>query len=151
MTLIDQLRELDKLRAACDVGVAELKKRRAAFDSENATLVAVLKNDAAAVTAAEIAIRAVAEAEYRTTLNRKPAPGIEIKVFKEYLIDEEEGLRWAQEKKLCLIPEKLDITAIKKLATVTPLPFVVIEDVPKAQIATNLEKVLPPLVEAVAS
>ena len=61
-------------------------------------------------------------------------------MFKEYAINEVSGLAWATEKQLCLIPAKLDVAAIKKLATVTPLPFVMVSEVPKVTIATDLSK-----------
>ncbi len=47
-----------------------------------------------------------------------------MKTFATYAIDAEAGLAWAREKHLCLIPEALDVTAVKKLATVQALPFV---------------------------
>lgn len=139
-TLTGSIIELQKLRRSRDDGAAELKARRETFDRVNAALIANLKGDAAAVDMAETALRAVALQVHRDTGERRPAPGVEIKMFKEYAIDEIAGLAWATEKQLCLIPAKLDVPAIKKLASVQPLPFVLVDEVPKVTIATDLSK-----------
>jgi hypothetical protein len=132
--------DLKFLRDRSEFSHGLLKEAYEAFQKDNARLIEDAKVHAAAVTSAETALKAVAAEEYATTKERKPAPGIEIKLFKEYAIDEAAGLAWATEKQLCLIPAKLDVAAIKKLATVQPLPFVKIAEVPKVTIATDLSK-----------
>jgi len=141
-TLTERVRELAALRAEAQASVAALKARREAFDLENAALIQLSKDSAFKALEAETALKAVAAEEFERTGVKKPAPGVEIKLFKDYTINEEQALTWAKEKDLCLIPAKLDVAAIKKLATVQALPFVLVEDLPKVQIATDLEKAL---------
>lgn len=141
-TLTDRVRELAALRTAAQSAVGALKARRETFDRENEALIRLAKDSAFAALEAETALKAVAAAEYERTGVKKPAPGLEIKMFKEYAIDEAAGLAWATEKDLCLIPAKLDIAAIKKLSTVQSLPFVLVDDVPRVTIAIDLEKAL---------
>ena len=138
--LTERVIELRKLRASRDGCAVVLKARREAFDRENAALIANLRDDAEAVATAETALKAVALERYDITKEKRPAPGIEIKIYREYLIDEAAGLAWATEKQLCLIPARLDVAAIKKLATVQPLSFVLVDEVPRVTIATDLSK-----------
>ena len=139
-SLIGRIIELKELRAGAAIWTAKLKARHEDFDRENAQLIQFVRETAVEVDAAETALKAVALQVHENTGTKKPAPGVEIKMFKEYAIDEVAGLAWATEKQLCLIPARLDLAAIKKLATVTPLPFVLIAEVPKATIATDLSK-----------
>jgi hypothetical protein len=138
--LTERVVELQGLRAAAAIAAAALKARREEFDRENTPLILFVRQTAEAVAASETALKAVALERYDITKDKKPAPGIEIKLFKEYVIDEVAAFAWAQLKELCLIPARLDVPAIKKLATVTPLPFVLIDEVPRVTIATDLSK-----------
>jgi hypothetical protein len=140
--LIVRLHDLARLRVQHDYSREELRSRQAAFNIENANLIANISEDQASVTAAETALKAVALSLYLEQHEKKLAPGLDVKLFKVFAIDETAGLAWAREKQLCLIPESLDMAAVKKLATVTPLPFVKITEEPKVQIATDLSKAL---------
>jgi hypothetical protein len=139
-TLIAKLIELREIRAGARAAASMLKARREEFDLAHKDLILFAHETAAAVDMAETAVKAIALSLHASVGTKKPAPGVEIKMFKEYAIDEDAGLKWATEKQLCLIPAKLDIPAIKKLATVQPLPFVLIDEVPRATIATDLSK-----------
>jgi hypothetical protein len=139
-TLISRVLELRDLRTRAARHAENLRLRTEAFKRDNAGLIESVKEHVTAVDAAEVALRAVATAEYERTKERKPAPGLEIKLFTQYAIDEVAGLAWAKEKDLCLIPAKLDVGAIKKLATVQSLSFVTITELLKVQIATDLSK-----------
>ena len=138
--LTERVVELKFLRDRAEFSRGLLRDATEEFHKNNARLIQDAKVHAEAVAASETALKAVALERYDITKDKKPAPGVEIKLFKEYLIDEAAGLAWAQEKQLCLIPAKLDVAAIKKLATVQPLPFVLIDEVPRAMIASDLSK-----------
>jgi len=140
VALTQRLLELRDLRIRAAHHAEKLRLRTDAFKRDNVGLIESVKEHLAAVNAAEVALRALAAEEYERTKERKPAPGLEIKLFKQYAIDEVAGLAWAKEKDLCLIPAKLDVHAIKKLATVQPLAFVTITELPKIQITTDLSK-----------
>ena len=138
--LTERVVELKFLRDRAEFSRTLLREATEQFHKDNARLIQDAKVHAEAVAASETALKAVAAVEYEQTKEKKPAPGVEIKMFREYAIDEVAGLAWAKEKDLCLIPASLDLTAIKKLATVQPLPFVKVSEVPKVQIATDLSK-----------
>ena len=67
--------------------------------------------------------------------NKKPAPGIGIRVGSRLMYDSGQALEWAKGSGLAL---KLDVPAFEKIAKATPLPFVSTEDVPTATIAKEL-------------
>lgn len=142
MPLLERVIQLADLRDRAARSHALLQLRTEEFQRANAGLIENLKERSAAADAAEIALRAVAAEEYERTKERKPAPGIEIKLYKQYAINEVAGLAWAKEKDLCLIPASLDVAAIKKLATVQALSFVMVSEVPKVTIATDLSKLV---------
>lgn len=138
--LLERVIQLADLRDRAARSCALLQLRTEEFQRANAGLIKNLKERSAAADAAEIALRAVAAEEYERTKERKPAPGIEIKLYKQYDINEVAGLAWAKEKDLCLIPASLDVAAIKKLATVQALSFVMVSEIAKVTIATDLSK-----------
>lgn len=142
-TLSDAVQRLAVARQAADLAAEVLRVKRDQFAADNAALLATEREAKAAVTQAEADVRALGEAAYTATKEKKPIAGVEIKLFKVYTIDEEKGLAWARETKLCLVPERLDLEAVKKVAVATPLPFVKVHDEPKAQIAKDLSAYLP--------
>jgi len=70
--------------------------------------------------------------------NRKPASGVEIKIFEELDYEIHLALIWAKEHDMALM---LDTKAFEKIAKASPMEFVQIVQVPKCQIASDLEKV----------
>lgn len=140
--LVDRVRQLAQERAALATDKMLYDAAFAEFSAKSAPLFASMRAKEAAVKASELSVRALAVAEYQTTENKNPAPGIQIKVGTDYIVDEAAALVWAREKKMCLIPESLDVAAIKKLATVQELPFVTAMPSPAATIAKDLDKAL---------
>jgi hypothetical protein len=130
-------------RAALAERRGELATEQKRFDDENVERILAIRERTQDVVAAEITLRTLSLAAFDADpANKKPAPGVEIKATKVYAIDEVAGLAWAKEKQLCLIPEALDVAAVKKLATVQALPFVSITEEPKAFIASDLDKAI---------
>ena len=119
-----------------------IKAARAAFDATIADDVAALEALKRSAEAEDAACRGFALVIHEQTGNTKPAPGVEIKVSKEYDIDETAAFAWAKMTGMALIPESLDRKAIQKIATVQSLHFVTVREVPKAQLATDLTKAL---------
>jgi hypothetical protein len=146
--ITERVRVLANVRELHESNKSKLKARQDAFNVENANLINEITLSAPAIVAAEVALKAVVESEYRATGEKKPAAGVEVKLFKEFAIDEAAGLAWAKEKELCLIPEQLDVAAVKKLATVQPLPFVTVTQIPKVTIASDLTKALAAIATA---
>jgi hypothetical protein len=121
---------------------SNLDALRAAFDASVAADARNLEACKRAVEAAEADVRGLALVTHTNTGSTKPMPGVQIVASKEYAIDEPAGLVWAQQTRLCLIPESLDVKAVKKLATVQALPFVRVLENPSVRIATDLAKAL---------
>lgn len=141
--LASRVADLARLRSGLAKSKALLKERRESFETENAGLIEyITKVQEPIVAAAETAVKAVALSLYNENGEKKLSEGVEVKVFKSYAIDERAALVWAKEKQLCLVPESLDLTAVRKLASVTPLPFVSISEEPKVQISSDLSKLV---------
>lgn len=136
---IVHLAEARRKLAGTKTIVADKKQQ---FERENRDLIALMNRESDAVAAAELMVRTLTVDTFKATGNKKPAPGVEIKMKKEYEVDEVAALKWAIEKDLCLIPQQLDLKAVTKLASVQPLPFVRIHEEPQPQISTDLDKVL---------
>lgn len=119
-----------------------LRVARQAFE---ATLSEQLRNREALrreLDATEDTVRALALVEYETTGRTKPCPGISVVISKEYEVDEASALTWAKTTRMCLVPEQLDLKSIKKMATVTDLPFVTVTERPAVRVASDLVKAL---------
>lgn len=87
-------------------------------------------------------VRALALVVHQTEGHTKPCPGVSVVVGKEYEVDEAAALTWAKTTRMCLVPEAVDLKAIKKMAAVTELPFVTVTEKPSVRIATDLLKAL---------
>ena len=121
----------------------DLAQRRDDFERDNAKLLEQVKTDGELVDAAESALRSLALDHYKRTKEAKPTPGVEIRVYDVLTVnDPTVALAWAKKSELCLIPESVDMKALLKVAKVTRLPFVTYDAEPRAQISTDLEKVL---------
>lgn len=118
---------------------------RAARQAFEATLSPQLRNREALrreLEATEDTVRALALVEYETSGRTKPCPGISVVMSKEYEVDEAAALTWAKTTRMCLVPEAVDLKAIRKMATVTELPFVTVTERPAVRVATDLVKAL---------
>lgn len=96
--------------------------------------------DAAIISAAneEARLRELTLAAYKETGSKKPAPEVGIREVDKLEYDATQAFTWATEHKLAL---KLDALAFEKTVKATPaaFPFVKIEKVATATIATNIE------------
>lgn len=142
-TLADALRSavvrLATLRVEADARRAGLAERRQTFEATIADERARLSGIEREIEATESEVRGLAKIAHETTGDRKPAPGVEIVMTKEYAVDEPAGLAWAQGARLCLIPESLDVKAVRKMAAAgVPLPFVQVTETPAVRLASNL-------------
>jgi hypothetical protein len=136
--LRNHLRTLADARANQLAIDEEVRRVRAEFDAANHALLANQRDGKGLIEALERDARALALALYAVTGEKSVAPGVEIKVGKEYVYGPADALAWARETKMCLLPESLDEKAFKKIAAATPLPFVTIREEPKAFLATQL-------------
>ena len=119
--------------------IANLKTARDSsyqqWQRDNEVLLKNLVEVAAGLEEEEKILREMALAEYAVTENKKPAPGLEIKIFQEIRYDPAAALVWAKQHDLAL---RLDEKAFEKIANASPLDFVEIAQIAKCQIATDL-------------
>lgn len=133
-----QASKLAMLRQEVQSQEAGIKEARQAFEATLADRARNLEALKREVEATESAVRGMALVEHSQTNNTKPCPGVSVVMTKEYEVDEAAGLTWARTTRMCLVPEALDIKAVKKMATVTSLPFVVVHEKPSVRIASDL-------------
>lgn len=140
--LSDLVRNVAALRRTAATTAEQIKAIEARVKAENHLLYEEKARLATELEAAESQLRALAKEEYERTGEKKPTPGVEIKIGTSYEYKPEDALAWARQTKMALVPESLDVKAFAKIAAATPLPFVTVVETPKAQIATDLDKVL---------
>lgn len=126
---------------------ANLTARKQVFDVDNELLTTSLKETAAAIDQEEAAIRAMGLTIYKDTEDTKPAPGVEIKLFTTVAYDAGKSLALAKEKNIAVVVT-LDEKAWKAIAPSLSdedkvrINYTETKDVPKAMIATDIEKAL---------
>lgn len=116
-----------------------LKAKRAAFDADNADLIALLSAGQNDLLTEELRLRDMAVAEYKVTGDAKPCPGVQIKQETAIAYEPAAAFAWAQQTGMALA---LDKRAFESIAKAAVLPFVTVDKVPKATIATDLGKAL---------
>ena len=143
-TLQEQVRRVAEARRELDQTRRTVIARRTAFDVENADVIKQLAAQMAAADQAESALRALTLAHYGETQEKRPVPGVEVKVKTSLAYEAATAFAWAQQKGLALIPEALDVKAFEKIvgSMVEKPAFVTVKETPQAQIASDLEKVL---------
>lgn len=140
--LAQQARMVARIRRAYARLVAEIKAAEDALRVSLAEKIAEKQYEAGALEAAEAQLRALAIEHFTRTGERKPTPGVEIKMKTSLDYDAVAALAWAKQTGLALVPESVDDKALRQIAKATPLPFVTTTETPQAQIATDLEKAL---------
>lgn len=138
-TLIDAARRLVEARTQAEQVRAALAYRSENFARENAWLVEDKRTADALVAAAEADVKSLARAHYDATEDKTPFKGVTIKEFDVLVYDPAQAFAWAQEKKMALVPESLDVKAFEKIAGVTPLSFVTKKKEPQVQIGKTIE------------
>lgn len=144
--LQETLKKLRDARAKAAAFKAELTAKQAEFAKSVATLVASLKAETEAVSALDETARLLAVAHFQATKEKKPTPGIEVKLGETMDFDHAQAFAWATAKGMCITPPALDVDAFMAVAEAMrktePLPFVTFTETPKAQIAKDLDKAL---------
>lgn len=130
--------KLATLRTELAAREASVKAARRGFEDTLAVQLRTIEGLKREMEATEGTVRALTLVNYETTGNKKPCPGVEVKVGTVYEYDKAAAWEWAQKSNLCIIPAQLDDAAFQKIAKATPLPFVTTRDEPKAQIAKDL-------------
>ena len=125
--------------------VKALKEEQAAALAPH---LAELKAAQLAVEQAETEAKARAVAEWNATpaeaRTKKLLEGVGIQEREVFTYDQEKAFAWAQEKKLALIPESLDVKAFESFVKTSPatFPFVTRTMEPVATLAKDLSRYL---------
>jgi hypothetical protein len=116
---------------------AAIDARQAVFDKENELLLSCYQQEKVDLATDENKLRELTLAAYALTGNKKPAPGIGIRIMKELDYEEDQAIEWAVESGAgnCL---KLDKKNFEKAAEALALDFVTINNVAQATIAKEL-------------
>ncbi len=88
---------------------------------------------------AEATLKDIALAAYLESQDKRPGPGVEIKVGTKLTYEPEEAFAWAKEHGLALM---LNVRSFEALAKANPIPCVTSEPEPKTTISTDLRKAL---------
>ncbi len=140
--ILTQLIELRTERRLLAEVSAEIATLHEAFQAQHAAAFADQARLKERVAKLEDFARQLILAAYAITREKKPCAGAEVKMGTVLEYKASEALEWAKRTGMALIPEQLDVTAFVKIAGVTPLTFVNMIEVPKAQLAKDLDKAL---------
>jgi hypothetical protein len=138
--LTQKVRAVQEARQDYTWAKAVVDERRAEWERENAEILEALSLHRAMVDYTEAQLRDAALAAYQETGERRPVPGVEVKVYQKLSYDESDALGWA---KLHGIAVTLDKRAFEKIAKAQQIPGIVeYSEEPKATIAQDLSRVV---------
>lgn len=149
-SLAASIGKLAVLREAVAQRTEKIRQARAGFEATITHELLALEAEKRALEAEESAVRGMALVEYEMSGDKKPAAGVSVVLTKKFAIDEAAGLTWAKHHGMCLLPESLDVKAVQKMATVTPLPFVTVTEEPSVRIASDLAKAIDAVIQEAA-
>lgn len=125
------------LRLSVSIMKKMIDERMALWEDENRELLDSIIAEGIRLREEEEKLRAATLEAYQETGNKKPAPGVGVRIVKEMIFDEAEAIDWAvgASAKNCL---KLNTSNFKKVAEGLGLPFAEIVEYPQATIAKEL-------------
>lgn len=116
---------------------ADYRRAFAEFEASNAVLIEKRNEAQVQLDAAEAALRIWAVDQYMATGQKRPLPGVEIKLGKALVYDPAQALQWALEHRVAL---SLDKKVFERVAEASCPALVKVEEKPVAYIATDLSK-----------
>jgi hypothetical protein len=139
--LATRVTELAQARARAAQQAAAVDLARRAWLEANAELLTAAKETGGAVTFLEGQVRQLALQAYEVTGEKKPTPGISIRMETVVEYDPQEAFEWARSTRLCL---QLDRAGFEAMAKTNPevCHGVRVTQEPKATIARDLGAVL---------
>lgn len=136
------VRRVAERRRAAQQFDAQVSEARAEFEAHYEPLLDAQKGAKALLADAEAELRALAEATYRQTGAKDPAPGVGVRVTQVLVYEEAEALAWAKRTGMALVPESVDRKAFEKIAKASKLGFVRYEEKPTITLASDLDAAL---------
>lgn len=141
--LAEAIRALHNARTLEAEDKATVKAKREAFEASISGEVKMLATATATREAAEAKVRELAVAAFQQDGNKAPCPGVSIAEMTKLHYEAKDAFAWALEKKFCLsLDAKMFESTAKATMDKAPLPFVTVEVVPQAKIATDLSGVV---------
>jgi len=138
--LVAAVQRLAAARRDAVTVAAAVRSSRLSWENDHAGLLLSERQAQAAEERAEAELRALAEAHYDATGEKRPAPGVEIKIVTRVEIsDPVAALTYAKKIDLCLL---LDEKTYKLLARSQDVPGTTRADVPQASVSRNLDAAL---------
>jgi hypothetical protein len=125
---------------------ARWREIQAGIETAHADVLALRQEAAGELADAEHALRAAAEAHYRETGAKAPVEGVSIRESVVLRYAEADALLWAKATMPGLVVTRLDVKAFEKVAKAAPseVPFVAVETVGKAALASELPALAEP-------
>ena len=140
MEILGQIRAVAEARQKAQQAKATYQKLFDEWCGDNAEIIENVAETRGEVNVAEAMLRLMALDIYKETGNKKPAPGVAIRLIKYLDYDPELAIEWAVAAKITQFL-KLDKGTFERIALNMPLPFVEIREEPQATIARDLYKV----------
>lgn len=144
-TLQAELRRLYELRIESEYATNVVRQRRAEWEEQQASVLTHAQVLARAVADCEAQVRTLAVMAAESTGEKKPAPGVEVRVGKQVTVqDAAAALEWARASRIGYVAEGIDAKVIEQAAGKAnlALPFLRVETTFKALIASDLGKAL---------
>ena len=113
-----------------------------AFLEANAELTRTYYDAGVVTNQAEEALREAALGKYEVTKDKKPLPGVGIRVAEKLVYPEGQALLWANDHKMALVLDKREFERLMKAQAVKP-GWVTVQEEVSATIATDLGAFLP--------
>ena len=139
--MIDKIQQVAEQRRILAGLKAERDNLVKIFQSVNKSLFQGITDCETHLAETEASLRADALVEYNRTGNRKPAPGVEVKLFEVLTYDAMKAFAWAKEHQVALSLDKKLFESLAKSDGNRP-DFVAVNQEPRSQIATDLDKAL---------
>jgi len=142
--LQEQVKRVADVRRLHAEQKARLDALRAAFDETHRQLIGDVDEIGDEIERAEHALKTLTVSHFQVTGEAKPVRGVEVKVFTSLDYNDTDAFDWAAAKGLAIKPASLDVKAFEKVMNALPEKpaFVKVVQTPRAQIATDLDKVL---------
>jgi|TARA_Y100000310_G_scaffold344765_1_gene459335 hypothetical protein len=135
MSLPELVQQLAAARQDADLAANALRMEQEQFAEDHADLFNRVEGARKGVADIEGAIRETALAHYAVDGNKKPSPGVGIRVSTKLDYTPANALAWAKEHSIAL---SLDKRAFEKIAKVDTPEFVTVTEEPQATIAREL-------------
>ncbi len=139
MTIQEQIQKVIEARTLFRLEDGFYRQSKVDWELAHTNLIANREKATVALLEAETTLKQMAVDLYDQTQNRRPAPGLEVKLFQVLEYPQKEALAWGLKTGLGV---KLDKDAFDKIAKVSPMSFVSIRMEPRCQIAEDLGKAL---------